>query len=56
MNWESDIQTRSNRIVVAGAMWLPCLLTSKPINISVGCAKGEMPPSLQEWNDILAAV
>mmetsp|Transcript_8247 Transcript_8247/g.14951 ORF Transcript_8247/g.14951 Transcript_8247/m.14951 type:complete len:337 (+) Transcript_8247:24-1034(+) len=45
----------SNRIVVAGAM-VAAMLADKPIDISVGCAKGEMPPSLQEWNDILAAV
>jgi hypothetical protein len=45
----------SNRIVVAGAM-VAAMLADKPIDISVGCAKGEMPPTLQEWNDILTAI
>lgn len=43
----------SNRIVVAGAM-VAAMQYDKPVDISVGCAKAEMPPTQQEWELILA--
>ena len=43
----------SNRIVVAGAM-VAAMQYDKPVEISVGCSKAQMPPTLEEWSLILA--
>ena len=43
----------SNRIVVAGAM-VAAMLHDTPVDVSVGSAKAEMPPTTDEWFKILS--